>query len=144
MPSPHLYRQLSEQFRQWITPQDQRHLQGFSEAVSAILQSESGCPSHWLPYLSHRDCNARSHLERLHYFLQNPAINAVDYSVPLLRELLQHWTGATLQLVLDTSVYWDEYCLIEICLVWGGRSLVLAQSVLAHRSAISRVTVFHF
>lgn len=38
-------------------------------------------------------------------------------------------------LVLDTSLLWDQYCLIEVCLAWGGRSLVLAQTVLEHGSA---------
>lgn len=103
--------------------------------MSAILQSESGCPSHWLPYLSHRDCNARSHLERLNYLLHNPAMTAEIYYVPLLREWLQSWSGQAMTLALDTSLYWDEYCLIEVCLVWGGRSIVLAQQVLEHGSA---------
>jgi hypothetical protein len=38
-------------------------------------------------------------------------------------------------LVLDTSMLNDEYCLMEVCLVWGGRSLPLAQIVLEHASA---------
>jgi hypothetical protein len=49
------------------TPKDQRHLQVFSENVAAILQDQSACLSHWLPYLSHRQCEARSHMERLSY-----------------------------------------------------------------------------
>ncbi|NJR62835.1 MAG: hypothetical protein HC769_31030 [Cyanobacteria bacterium CRU_2_1] len=54
-----------------MCPQDQRHLQGFCENVAAILQAQSACLSHWLPYLSHRDCQARSHMERLNYFVHN-------------------------------------------------------------------------
>jgi hypothetical protein len=49
MPTPHLHRQLSQQLRQWIVPEDRRHLEGFGEIVSAILQSQSACLSHWLP-----------------------------------------------------------------------------------------------
>jgi hypothetical protein len=135
MTAPQLYVQMFTQLRQWISPADRRHLQGVAEAVSGILQSESGCPSHWLPYLSHRDCNARSHLQRLHYLLQNPAIDAATYHQPLLQHLLQAWTGGAMTLVLDTSMFWDRYCLIEICLAWGGRSIVLAQSLLEHGSA---------
>jgi hypothetical protein len=33
----HLYRELSDQFRQWMRPRDQRHLESVSEAVAAIL-----------------------------------------------------------------------------------------------------------
>jgi hypothetical protein len=135
MQPPHLYSQMLPQFRQWIQPIDRRHLQGYAEMVSAILQSESGCPSHWLPYLSHRDCTARSHLERIQYFLQNPAINAETYYVPLLQHLLQNWQQGTMTLILDTSMFWDQYCVIAVCLAWGGRSILLAQVVLEHGSA---------
>jgi Transposase DDE domain len=135
MTAPQLYVQMFEQLRQWISPADRRHLQGVAEAVSGILQSESGCPSHWLPYLDHRGCQARSHLQRLHDLLLNPAIDAATYYQPLLQHLLQAWTGGTMTLVLDTSMFWDQYCLIEVCLAWGGRSIVLAQSLLEHGSA---------
>jgi hypothetical protein len=100
---PQLYSQMLTQLRQWIRPTDQRHLQGFAEAVSGILQSESGCPSHWLPYLSHRDSSARSHLERLNYFLRNPEIDPATYYEPMLQHLLQAWAGQAMTLVLDTS-----------------------------------------
>lgn len=135
MSTPLLYRQLLEQLSQWIKPQDKRHLQGFAEIVAAILQSESGCLSHWLPYLSHRDCQARSHLERLNYFVHNPKIKAEIFYAPLIKHFLSVWEGQSLELTLDTSMLWDQYCLIEVCLIWGGRSIPLAQKVLEHGSA---------
>lgn len=133
---PQLYRELSEQLSQWVVPSDRRHLQVFAEILGAILSSGSGCLSHWLPYLSHRDCQARSHLERLSYFFHNPAITSTHYAVPLIRTFLCGWSGQAMLLVLDTSMLNDEYCLIEVCLVWGGRSLPLAQIVLEHASAM--------
>ncbi|MHC5748756.1 MAG: transposase [Nostoc sp.] len=135
MSVPHLYRQLQAQVSQWIHPQDQRHLQVFCENVAAILQAQSACLSHWLPYLSHRDCKARSHMERLNYFVHNPKINAETFYFPLLEQFLTAWAGMPMTLTLDTSVLWDEYCLIEVCLVWGGRSIPLGQTVLSHGSA---------
>lgn len=95
----------------------------YAEIVGAILQSQSGCLSHWLPYLSHRDCQARSHLERLSYFIHNRAIDAETFYAPVVRHLLQAWQGQAMTLVLDTSMLWDQYCLIEVTLAWGGRSL---------------------
>ena len=68
---PHLYLQLQEQLRQWLKPKDKRHLQGFAEAVAAILQSGRASLSHWLPYLSHRECQARSQMERLRDLRRN-------------------------------------------------------------------------
>lgn len=135
MTTPPLYRQLFDQLRQWVKPEDRRHLQGYAEIISAILQSGSACLSHWLPYLSHRPCQARSHLERLSYFIHNRAIVAERFYGPVVRYLLQAWAGQQMLLVLDTSLLWDQYCLIEVCLAWGGRSLVLAQAVLEHGSA---------
>lgn len=133
--TPQLYSQLFEQLRPWITPDDRRHLQGCAEIVGAILQSQSACLSHWLSYLSHRDCQVRSHLERLSYFMNNPVINAETFYALVLKHLLQNWAGQAMTLVLDTSMMWDKYCLIEVTLAWGGRSLMLAQSVLEHGSA---------
>ncbi|MBE9009125.1 transposase [Pseudanabaenaceae cyanobacterium LEGE 13415] len=135
MQLPHLYRELIDQFRQWIQPRDQRHLEGVSEAVAAILQSQSACIHHWLPYLSHRGCTARSHHARLNYLLTNPQINAETFYVPFLQHLLQAFIGEDMLLTLDTSMLWDQFCWVGICLVWGGRSFTLAQMVLEHGSA---------
>lgn len=135
MSIPQLYRQLQAQLSQWICPQDQRHLQVFCENIAAILQAQSACLSHWLPYLSHRDCKARSHMERLNYFVHNPKITAETFYFPLLQQFLSSWEGMAMTLTLDTSVLWDQYCLIEVCLIWGGRSIPLGQTVLEHGSA---------
>lgn len=135
METPLLYRQLQDQLRQWVKPKDQRHLQGFAEVIAAILQSKSACLGEWIPYLSHRHCSARAHMERLSYFVHNAQINAERFYEPLLRHALQAFTGESVLLTLDTSLLWDRFCLVEVCLVWGGRSITLAQTVLEHGSA---------
>jgi len=135
MTTPLLHNQLYEQLSQWITPKDKRHLVGFAENVGALLQAKSGCLSHWLSYLSHRGCQARAHMSRLSYFINNPQITAEIFYVPILAQFLTAWTGMAMILTLDTSMFWDEYCLIEVCLAWGGRSVPLAQKVMKHGSA---------
>ncbi|MBW4540822.1 MAG: transposase [Myxacorys chilensis ATA2-1-KO14] len=136
MKTPLLYRQLQDQLRQWVRPVDQRHLQVFSEILAAILQSGSGVLGKWIPYLGHRNCQARAHLERLSYFLHNQQINAERFYEPMLHHVLTAFAGETVLLTLDTSMLWDQFCLIEVCLVWGGRSFTLAQTVLEHGSAM--------
>jgi hypothetical protein len=74
-------------------------------------------------------------MQRLSYFIHNPQICAQTFYVPLLKQFLQAFAGETLLLKLDTSVLWDQFCLIEVCLIWGGRSIGLAQVVLQHGSA---------
>ena len=139
MATPQLYRQLIQQLGQWIIPKDLRHLKNCAEIVAAILESESACLAHWIPYLSHRDCQARSHMERLSYFMHNPSISDQVLYVPLLKQFLQEWTGQKLILVMDTSMFWDTYCLIEVCVAWGGRSITLAQTVIEHGSGVVSV-----
>jgi hypothetical protein len=90
MSIPQLYRQLQTQLSQWISPQDQRHLQVFCENLAAILQAQSASLRHWLPYLSHRDCQARSHMERLSYFVHNPKITAETFYHPSIT----HYCGS--------------------------------------------------
>jgi hypothetical protein len=135
MPTPYLHLQLFEQLRQWILPLDQRHLKVFAEIMAAMLQSQSACLSRWIPLLGHRDCNARSHMERLSYFVHNPRIVAETFYVPLLKHFLEAFAGLPLELTLDTSMLWDQFCLVEVCVIWGGRSIPLSQVVLEHGSA---------
>lgn len=135
METPQLYRQLFEQLEQWIVPKDRRHRQNCAEIVAAILQAESACLTHWIPFLSHRDCQARSHLERLSYFIHNPKIGQELFYAPLIGQFLQEWKGQEVMLVMDTSMLWDTFCLIEVCVAWGGRSITLAQTVIKHGSA---------
>ena len=72
---------------------------------------------------------------RLSYFPHNPQITAERYYEPMLRQVLSAFAEEAILLTLDTSMLWDRFCLIEVCLVWGGRSFTLAQVVLEHGSA---------
>lgn len=74
-------------------------------------------------------------MERLNYFVHNAKITAETFYSPLVKQFLQAWEGASVILTLDTSMLWEQYCLIEVCLVWGGRSIPLGQKVLEHGSA---------
>lgn len=135
MNTPLPYLQLIQHFRPFIQPQDQRHLTVFSEIIAAIVLSGSATISHWLPFLSHRHCHARSHMARLSYFLLNPNISPSVFYLPLLQFFLQSWHSQPIVLALDTSVLWDKFCLIEVSFAWGGRSFCLAQKVIEHNSA---------
>jgi|GEM_PF-3022780 len=73
--------------------------------------------------------------------MHNPQINQELFYRPLLQQFLQEWSGAELVLVIDPSMFWDtrlglshvretrtgrlRYCLIEVCVAWGGRSITL-------------------
>ena len=90
------------------------HLQGFAEILAAILQLTSVCLGKWIPYLGHRDCQARAHLERLSYFLHNPQISAERFYEPMLPHVLAAFASESVLLTLDTSMLWDQFCLIAV------------------------------
>jgi hypothetical protein len=74
-------------------------------------------------------------MERLSYLVHNQHISPERFYNPLLQQALQAFEGSAVTLTLDTSMLWDQFCLVEVCLVWGGRSFTLAQTVLKHGSA---------
>ena len=51
---------------------------------------------------------ARSHMERLNYFVHDPKINAETFYTPLLRQFIQAWEDSPMTLTLDTSGLWDQ------------------------------------
>lgn len=142
MTPPPFYRQLLAQLSQWLTPKDKRHLDNFSEIVAAILLSGSACLTHWLPFLSHRTCQARAHLARLQAFLNNDRVDLRGYYETLLTQSIEAWSGAELALVLDTTILWDQYCVVALTVAWGGRSVLLSQTVIEHGSATVGASVY--
>jgi hypothetical protein len=74
-------------------------------------------------------------MERLSYFVHNDSICAGTFYAPLLKQFLQAFAGEAVELTLDTSMLWEKFCLVEVCLIWGGRSISLSQVVLEHGSA---------
>ena len=81
MSVPPLYRQLQAQLSQWITPKDQRHLQVLLRSSSYFASSKR--LSEPLVALSEpSQCEARSHMERLSYFVHNPKIDAENLLYP--------------------------------------------------------------
>lgn len=50
--------------------------------------------------------------------------------------------GQALTLALDTSMLCDQFCLIEVTVLWGGRSITVAQKVIEHNSATVAVSEY--
>ena len=49
--------------------------------------------------------------------------------------LFRSWGEACLYLSLDLSLYWEEYCLVRLSVVYRGRALPIIWRVLKHDSA---------
>ena len=103
--------------------------------VVALIHSGEVNLTRWLPYLPSRGCYAQSKQRRVRRWLGNSRINIHKLYKPLIRAALADWQDECLYLSLDTSLFWDQYCLIRIAVVHRGRALPVAWRVLHHRSA---------
>ena len=89
----------------------------------------------WLGYLPCRGQYAQSKQRRAQRWLNNSRINVHRLYKPLIRAALADWQESCIYLSLDTSLFWEEYCLVRIAVVHRGRALPLAWRVLHHKSA---------
>lgn len=103
--------------------------------VCALIQTGQVNLPQWLSYIPCRGLYAQSKQRRVRRWLGNSRINIHRLYKPLIQSALSHWQQSTIYLSLDTSLFWDEYCLIWIAVVYRDRALPLAWSVLAHPSA---------
>lgn len=103
--------------------------------VVALLQRGEVSLTRWLPYLPCRGEQAQSKQRRVSRWLHNSRINVHRLYKPLILAALANWEEECLYLSLDTSTYWEEYCLVRLAVVYRGRALPLVWRVLKHKSA---------
>ena len=89
----------------------------------------------WAKYVPCRGQYAQSRQRRIRRWLGNPRLNVHRLYKPIIQAALATWEEPCLYLSLDTTQFWDEYCLIRLAVVHRGRALPLAWRVLEHASA---------
>ena len=80
-------------------------------------------------------CTPRASKDGSVGWLGNSRINIHRLYKPLIQAALAPWEEESLYLCLDTSLFWEEYCLIRLAVVYRGRSIPLAWRVLENASA---------
>lgn len=103
--------------------------------VAALIHTGEVNITRWLPYLPCRGQLAQSKQRRVSRWLHNARINVHRLYKPLIKAALSTWQEDCLYLSLDTSLFWDEYCLVRLAVVHRGRALPLVWRVLEHSSA---------
>ena len=88
--------------------------------VVALLQRGEVSLTRWLPYVPCRGVQAQSKQRRLSRWLHNSRLNIHRLYKPLIQAALAGWDEDCLYLSLDTSLFWDEYCLIRLAVVHRG------------------------
>ena len=133
--SPRLYSELVAlcgQPGQWC---DVRHLQTLVWMVVGLIQAEGVKLTAWVPFVQGRARYAQSTQRRFRRWLGNRRIEVAPLYGPLIQQALQEWGTHTLYLALDTSMLWNQYCLIRLSVVYRGRAVPVVWEVIEHGSS---------
>src|SRR5215213_292766 len=132
---PRLYSELVEicgQAGQW---RDVRHVQSLAWMVVGLSQAECVKLTAWIPFVQGRAQYAQSTQRRFRRWLANCRIKVAPQYGPLIQQALQDWGTHTVYRALDTSILWNQYCLIRLSVVYRGRAVPVVWDVIEHGSS---------
>jgi len=133
--TPRLYDtlvQVLSQHRQWL---DVRHRKTLAWTMVGLIESGLISLTSWAPFVHGRAVFAQSSVRRFARWLANERIDVHKLYGPLIQQALTSWGAHTLYLALDTSLLWEQYCVIRISLIYRGRAIPLVWRVIAHASS---------
>jgi len=133
--TPQLHSELMELFGQPGQWRDVRHLQTLAWMVVGLIQSGCINLTTWVPFVHGRARYAQSTQRRFARWLGNPRVEVHELYAPLIEHALPEWGKPTLYLALDTSMVWNQYCLIRLSLVYRGRAVPVVWEVVEHGSS---------
>jgi len=113
----------------------QAHLTTCLWMLVALMHHGEVNLTRWLSSIPCRGQYAQSKQRRVQRWLHNARINVHALYKPLIQAALADWQEEVLYVSLDTSLFWDEYCLIRLSVVHRGRALPVVWRVLKHGSA---------
>ncbi len=140
--STQIYNQILGYFRQYSRARDLRHLKALAWMVSALICSGQLSLPAWEPYVPSRATQAQSVERRWRRFLGNIKIKVEYLYVPLVLAALSGWDKHRLYIAMDTTVLWEQYCMIHLSVVCCGRAVPLLWRVLEHGSATVAFTEY--
>jgi hypothetical protein len=133
--TPRLYSGLVELFGQPGQWRDVRHLQTLAWMVVGLIQAGCVNLTAWVPFVTGRARYAQSTQRRFARWLANPRVEVHELYAPLIEQALAEWGTHTLYLALDTSMLWNQYCVIRLSLVYRGRAVPVVWEVVEHGSS---------
>lgn len=142
MRTSRLYHQRCDLLGQSSEWADQRHLQTLIWMVIGLVCSECMSLTKWGLYVHSRAKFAQSHQRRFSRWLHNSRINVHRLYSPLIATALCNWGVAEINLIEDTTMLWDEFCLIRLSIQYRGRAVPLLWRVLRHGSSSVRFEVY--
>lgn len=129
-----LHDTLMEVFGQHDKWLDKRHLNVMVWMIIGLIWSGKISLTEWVPYTV-TTALASSTQRRFSRWLHNKRIQVNSLYAPLIHQAIAEWDAGPLYLALDTSMLWNQYCLIRISIVYRGRAVPLVWKVIEHASS---------
>ena len=87
----------------------------------------------WIDHVCTKAQIAQSTQRRLSRWVNNPRINPAKLYSPVVKAAFANWKDSEIYLSFDTSMLWDEYCIIRVCVVHLCRAIPVGWRVLKHK-----------
>jgi Transposase DDE domain len=133
--TPDLYDTLLGVLGQHANWLDRRHRQTLAWMMLGLISSKTVSLGAWMPFVVSRARYAQSTVRRFSRWLDNNRIKPQPLYGPLIEQALSTWVGKRLYVALDTSMLWNTYCMIRLCVIYRGRAIPLTWKVVEHSSA---------
>ena len=129
-----LYDTLVETFGQLPMWRDRRHLYTLAWMLVGWLSAAEAGLCAWIPYVKSRAQMAQSVQRRFRRWLANARIDVDALYAPLIQAALAEWGEAKLYLALDTTLLWDQVCLVRVSVIYRGRAVPVVWKTLGYSS----------
>jgi Transposase DDE domain len=96
----------------------------------------------WIDHVCTKAQIAQSTQRRLSRWVNNPRINPAKLYSPVVKGVFAKWKDSEIYLSFDTSMLWDEYCIIRICVVHLGRAIPVGWRVIKHKSSSVKIATY--
>jgi hypothetical protein len=133
--TPRLYDTLVQVLNQHHNWLDRRHLKTLTWMMVGLIQSGNISLTAWVPYVHSRAMFAQSTVRRFTRWLEHEKIAVHALYGPLIQQALAEWSDQRVYLALETSMWWNTYCLVRLSRVYRGRAVPLVWTVLEHPSS---------
>jgi len=140
-PTSRLYDALNDYLSQCqIVWRDARHLQTICWMMIGIIQSQNVHLNGFGVYVKSRARYAQSHQRRFRRGLFNRRIDIIAAHHALVKQALSPWDQKKrMYLSLDTTMVWNIFCIVWVGVVYRGRTVPIAWTIVAQSSSTVRL-----
>lgn len=141
--TPRLYDALMQYLSQsGLAVCDVRHLQTLCWMMIGIVHSHCVNLNRWGCYTCSRAQIAQSHQRRFRRWLSNRRVDVNGLYTPVIQQALVKWGSQhLLYLSLDTTLVWNQFCIVWLGVVYRGRTVAIAWSIQTQASSSVRLRV---